>query len=60
MGLIRQNQAEKFKKNYISEMKLVIDFLDSKTKSDEMLTDEEAAEAKSILCENIDKFKELG
>jgi len=59
MGIIRQNQSENFKKNYVSEMKLVISFLEGKIKDKEPLTADEAEEAKSIICENIEKFKSL-
>lgn len=56
---IRQSQSENFKKNYVGEMKLVINFLENKIKSNEELSLSEAEEAKAIINENIDKFQLL-
>lgn len=59
MGSIKQNQSENFKKNYVSEMKFVINFLEAKIKSGECLSESEAEEAKALFCENVDKFKTI-
>lgn len=59
LGSIKQNQAENFKKNYVSEMKLVINYLESKIKTGENLSEDEAEEAKNIICDNLNKFKAL-
>lgn len=51
--------ALKFKQNYLSEIKLVVSFMEDKVKNGENITDEEVGEAISMFKDNLNKIKDL-